>query len=80
MQHCRFGFTVRVILTNMQKKECPVCSFPYLKVREKGERIRVGWKEYMQQTWIQYRMENCRRGYLRGMSGINKALYIITES
>jgi len=36
----------------MQKKECPIHSFTYLMVREEGEGIRVGQKEYMQQIWI----------------------------
>lgn len=60
----------------MQKKECPIHSFTYLKVGEEGEGIRVGQKEYMQQIWIQYRVGST----LRGMLGINKVLDIVTDS
>lgn len=60
----------------MQKKECPIRSFTYLKVREEGEGITVGQKAYMQQIWIL-----CRVGStLRVMPGINKVLDIITNS
>lgn len=38
----------------MQKKECPICSFTHLKVREEGARVQQ--KDYMQQIWIHCRV------------------------
>lgn len=46
MQHCTFSFTVWALLTNIQKKECPIHSFTYLRVKENREEISVTERIY----------------------------------